>query len=265
VGGDMVKQKIIDTRFGRVKCFISGQGEEYIVMLQGWATLHSLYDHIVGSLAEKYTVIFPALPGFGESAEPSEAMSVSDYAELINELLEALGIKRAHFFCHSFGGRIFFKLCSLDLVAVTPISVVLTDVAGIMPKKTLLKKLRIRAYKIGKRVLKTKLCRFFFPDALETLRERNGSDDYNSATPIMRATLVKAVNEDLSHLFRLVNAPTLILWGKYDSAVPLSDAYVIESAIEDSAVIVFENSDHFPFITEKARFIAVLRSFFKID
>ena len=261
----MGDQKIIDTRFGAVKCFISGRGEEYIVMLQGWATLHSLYDPIVESLSEKYTVIFPALLGFGESAEPAEAMSVSDYTDMTNEVLMALGIKSAHFFCHSFGGRVFFKLCTLESAAVTPVSVVLTDVAGIMPKKTLIKKLRIRAYKLGRRILETKACRFFFPDALESLRERNGSADYNSATPVMRATLVKAVNEDLSHLFCRVQAPTLILWGKYDSAVPLSDAYVIESAISDSAVIVFENSDHFPFITERARFIAVLRSFFKID
>jgi len=261
----MSEQRALDTRMGTIKYFVSGQGEEYVIMLQGWATLHSLYDPIVDLLAKKYTVIFPALPGFGESAEPSEAMSVSDYAEMIRELLESLGIKKAHFFCHSFGGRVFFKLCALESCPIEPISATLADVAGIMPKKTLAKKLRIRAYKLGRRLLETRVCRFFFPDALEALRERNGSADYNSATPVMRATLVKAVNEDLSHLICHVKAPTIILWGKHDSAVPLSDAYVIESAISDSAVIVFENSDHFPFITEKAKFLAVLRSFLNID
>ena len=136
----MSEQRALDTRMGTIKYFVSGQGEEYVIMLQGWATLHSLYDPIVDLLAKKYTVIFPALPGFGESAEPSEAMSVSDYAEMIRELLESLGIKKAHFFCHSFGGRVFFKLCALESCPIEPISATLADVAGIMPKKKLLRK-----------------------------------------------------------------------------------------------------------------------------
>ena len=80
----------------------------------------------------------------------------------------------------------------------------------------------------------------------------------------MRGTLVRTVNEDLRHLFGLVGSSTLILWGKSDDAVPLSDAYIIDAAIKDSAVIVFENSGHFPFITERAKFDAILRSFFGI-
>jgi len=54
------------------------------------------------------------------------------------------------------------------------------------------------------------------------------------------------------------------MWGRADDAVPLSDAYLIESSVADSAVIVFEESGHFPFITEQARFLAVMRSFFAI-
>ena len=81
----------------------------------------------------------------------------------------------------------------------------------------------------------------------------------------MKETLILAVNEDLRHLFPAVNASTLIMWGRYDDAVPLSDAYLIEAAVNDSAVVVFENSSHFPFITEEARFLAVVRSFFNIN
>ena len=106
--------------------------------------------------------------------------------------------------------------------------------------------------------------RFFFPDALETLRQKNGSADYNSATPVMRETLVRSVNEDLSHLIHLIDCPALITWGVNDDAVPLSDAYKIRDSIKDSAVIEFKLSGHFPFITERAQFLAVMRSFFSI-
>jgi pimeloyl-ACP methyl ester carboxylesterase len=115
--------------------------------------------------------------------------------------------------------------------------------------------MKMKLYKLGKRIL---------PRAAAAMRSRVGSADYNAASEVMKKTLVLAVNEDLRHLFQQIDVPTLIMWGREDDAVPLSDAYIIESSVTDSAVIVFEKSGHFPFITEPARFIAVMRSFFAI-
>ncbi len=243
------------SRFGTIKYFTEGNGSEYAVILQGWATKRSLYDKIATVLAEKYTVIFPALQGFGESDEPKEPMSVSDYAEAINELLAHLGIKKAHFFCHSFGGRVLFKLNAMDDRFTEPDRLILCDVAGIVPKKPFSVKVKVRIFKIMKH---------FCPPLAAKMRKKVGSADYNSASDVMRKTLVLAVNEDLRHLFGKIEAPTLITWGRFDDAVPLSDAYLIESSVSDSAVIVFEQSSHFPFLTEEARFIPILKSFFNI-
>ncbi len=248
-----------------MKYLIFGDGEEFAVILQGWATKSELYRNITDTLSEKYTVIFPLLSGFGESDEPREPMCVSDYAEAVNALLSSLNVTRAHIFCHSYGGRVFFKLNAMENRAVEPIDVVLCDVAGVVPKKSLKTKLRIKFFKLGRKLLSTKLGAFFFPDALENLRRRQGSADYNAASPVMRQTLVKSVNEDLCHLFSNVKCPALIMWGVDDDAVPLSDAYLIEKAVADGAVIEFKASGHFPFLTEWGRFCAVLRSFLKID
>ena len=157
------------TRFGKMKYFTLGEGEEFAVILQGWATNRSLYDGIVSSLAEKYTVIFPALQGFGESDEPQDAMSVSDYAEAINALLAHLGVKKARFFCHSFGGRVFFKLCAMENRFTEPLSVILCDVAGIVPKKSLKTRIKVRFFKIMKRLS---------PKTAEKMRKKVGSADF---------------------------------------------------------------------------------------
>ncbi len=251
----MRSDREFSTRFGVIKYYTLGAGDEAIVMLQGWATDRSLYSRLSDVLATKYTVIFPALPGFGESDEPASAMSVSDYAEAVNDLLRHLGVTRANFFCHSFGGRVFFKLNAIADRFTEPVRVILCDVAGIVPKKSLYTRAKIRLYKIGRKL---------FPKRGAKMRARVGSDDYNNASEIMRKTLVLAVNEDLRHLFSAVSVPALIMWGRLDDAVPLSDAYLIESAIRDSAVIVFEKSGHFPFVSEEGRFLAVMRSFFNI-
>lgn len=244
------------TRFGTMKYYVEGGGEEFAVMLQGWATDRSLYDSIVKTLARRYTVIFPAFHGFGESGEPNQPMSVSDYAEAVNSLLAHLGINRALFFCHSYGGRVFFKLNALEDRYTEPLQVILCDVAGIVPRRSLFRRMKMKIFKIGK---------YLFPSLAKKLRSKAGSSDYNAASETMKQTLILAVNEDLRHLFPSITASTLIMWGQYDDAVPLSDAYLIESSVSDSAVVVFENSSHFPFITEEARFLSVVRSFFNIN
>jgi len=249
---------------GSMRYLSAGNGDEYAVILQGWATSHEVYSSIISELSKKYTVIFPLFPGFGNEKDPTEPMKVSDYAELVNGLLRHLGIDSADFFCHSYGGRVFFKLCDNPSRFTVPRRVILCDAAGIMPKRSLTSRIRTRLVKLGRALLSTRIMRFIYPDLLAELRAKSGSDDYRNATPIMRKTLVLAVNEDLSAIICKVDCPTLILWGQNDTAVPLSDAYFMEKEIEGSAVVVFHQSQHFPFVTEWNTFKAVMSSFLQI-
>ena len=127
-----------------VRYLVAGTGEESLVILQGWATDYKVYSLIITELAKKYRVIFPLLPGFGGEREPKAAMSVSDYAELVDSLLRSLEIKCADFFCHSYGGRIFFKLSASEGSYTRANKVILCDVAGIMPKKSLATKIKVK-------------------------------------------------------------------------------------------------------------------------
>ena len=104
-----------------------------------------------------------------------------------------------------------------------------------------------------------------FPDALENLRKRNGSADYNAASPIMRQTLVRVVNEDLCHLMPNVKAPTLLCWGTLDDATPLSDGETMEKLMPEAALVKFEGAGHYSFLECQAQFLRVLASFMNIQ
>ena len=104
-----------------------------------------------------------------------------------------------------------------------------------------------------------------FPDALENLRKRNGSADYNAASPIMRQTLVKVVNEDLTDLMPNVKAPTLLVWGTADDATPLSDALIMEKLMPEAGLVKFEGAGHYSFLERAPQFGRVLASFMNIN
>ena len=142
-------------------------------------------------------------------------------------------------------------------------NVILVDSAGVRPKKTAAQKIRQRNYKIGRKILETAPVKALFPDALEEFRRSHGSADYNSATPVMRQTLVNTVNEDLVEYMPNMKMPVLLVWGENDDATPLSDAKLMEQL--DAGLVTLKNCGHYSFLEQQFTFNKVLASFMEID
>ena len=247
-----------------VEYTLSGDGEA-VVLLHGWGANRKLFENIINVVSLKYKTIAPDFPGFGGSDEPKETWGVNEYADFVIELLSELDIKKAVFLGHSFGGRVIFKLFEKGNLPFEIEKVILVDSAGVKPKKTVAQKIKVRMYKISRTVLSLKLVTFLFPDALENLRKKNGSADYNAASPMMRSCLVRVVNEDLTHVFPNVNVPTLLIWGSNDDATPLSDAQLMEKMIPDAGLVVFEGAGHYSFLEQAGRCARVIASFLDIN
>ena len=243
---------------------ITGSGSKTAVMLQGWGTDLGMYDSVANAINDEYTFVQFDFPGFGGSDEPKEAWNVDAYADFFLKLMDALKIESASLIGHSYGGRVIIKLASRKDIPFTIENIVLIDSAGIVPEKTLKQKLKIANYKILKNIFGIKLIYTLFPELVEDWRNRQGSDDYRNASPIMRRCLVMAVNEDLRHLLPEIKQDTLLIWGDKDTATPISDAKIMESMISGSGLVVLNGCGHFSYLEQPAQFKSILRSYFKI-
>ena len=238
-----------------------GEGE-IILLLHGWGANITLYSGIIKVLSQNHRVIAFDMPGFGKTTEPTEPWCVDDYVNFVMKFIASFGFTRFGIVAHSFGGRVFFKMNAREGLPFAIEKAVLIDSAGIMPKKSLGQKISLRCYKIGRTIMSTKLLHFLYPDAVDNMRRRRGSADYNNATPTMRATLVKVVNEDLEPLMHLVKCPTLLIWGDRDTATPLSDAKRMEELIPDAGLVVCEGAGHFSFTEAAPKVHGALTAFF---
>lgn len=236
-------------------CYIDGIKINYelcgegkcVLFLHGWGANLKLFDYLADTVAKKYTALRLDLPGFGESAEPESAWGVDDYVAFVRKFTKELGLEPQVLIGHSFGGRLMIKMLS-DGENGSVEKAVFIDAAGIKPKKTLRQKLSLGMYKAGKRILSMPPVKKLFPEALEKLRSKRGSADYKSATPVMRQTLVKVVNEDLTNLLPKISAPSLLIWGTLDTATPLSDAMTFERLIPDAGLVKVEGAGHYSFL-----------------
>lgn len=244
--------------------YIEQGSGELVVLLHGWGSNITLFETTASLLEKGYKVVAMDMPGFGESEEPKEPWCVDDYVDFVLEFLKDYEPEKVTLLGHSFGGRVIIKLAARDL----PFEIekaILVDAAGVKPKKSLKQKIKQRIYKMTRWIFSLGIVKKLFPDALENLRKKNGSADYNSATPVMRQTLVRVVNEDLTHLMPKLTAPVLLIWGTADDATPLSDAKLMEKLMPEAGLVTFEGAGHYSFLERQGQYLRVLASFMKID
>ena len=230
-----------------------------VLLLHGWGSSCDAYRFICKTFSDRFRMIAPDFPGFGQSSALTESWEVADYVAFTVKFIQALGIEKPVLIGHSFGGRVIIKMVGQGLVA--PEKIVLLDAAGVKHRRTPAAALRLAAFKTVKRVLLLPGIRRFSGPALEKARKFFGSADYNSAPPVLRQTLVHVVNEDLCGYMPAISCPTLLIWGERDTATPLSDARVMEKRIPDSGLCIIKGAGHFSFIDSPYEVNAILNSF----
>jgi pimeloyl-ACP methyl ester carboxylesterase len=65
-----------------------------VVLLHGFPTSSHMFRNLIPALADRYHVIAPEYPGFGQSAAPDHsqfAYTLAHYASLVDALLQHLG------------------------------------------------------------------------------------------------------------------------------------------------------------------------------
>jgi len=242
---------------------VKGEGD-YVFLLHGWGSSLTLFDALAGVISKKYTAVSLDFPGFGLSDEPKEIWDVSAYSEFMVEFIRRFNCERVILLGHSFGGRVIIKMACLPGLPFSIDKIILADSAGVLPKRTLKYKMKLRIYKMGKAILGLGPVTKMFPHALDNYRKKRGSSDYNSASEIMRNILVKTVNEDLTPLLKDIMSPTLLIWGESDTATPVSDGRLMEKLIKDAGLVVLKGAWHYSFLDQPYVFHKIVNSFLKI-
>jgi pimeloyl-ACP methyl ester carboxylesterase len=230
-----------------------------VIVLHGWGAHKEAVASIQACLRGTHRTIALDLPGFGASDPPPAPWSTADYARLVRAFMTGLGITKASFIGHSFGGK-----TSIMLAATFPELVdrlVLVDASGIRPKRGPGYFARVYSYKASKRLLTLPVLDGPLGAPLRRQFEtRAGSDDFRQAGS-MRGTLVRVVNEDLRDLLPRVAASTLLIWGERDDATPLADGQLMERLIPDAGLVVFPGAGHFAYADDLDRFARVVGHF----
>jgi pimeloyl-ACP methyl ester carboxylesterase len=84
-----------------------------ILLLHGYPTSSHMFRRLIPALADRYHVIAPDYPGFGESAMPDRAAfayTFAHYADLMDALMQQVGAKRYTMYLMDYGAPVGYRL-----------------------------------------------------------------------------------------------------------------------------------------------------------
>ena len=95
--------------------------------------------------------------------------------------------------------------------------------------------------------------------SIEKYKNKYGSEDYKNAHGIMRDTLVKTVNDDLSELLEFVNTKVHLIWGENDNVIPLAIGEEANTKFKESRITVIKNEGHNMLRSRSEEIIRILK------
>lgn len=242
-----------------IKIYFEKKGDrgKDVILLHGWGQNTIMMDYIAEFLKEHFVVYNIDFPGFGKSEEPKTAYSVEDYSEFLHHFVKREGIENPILIGHSFGCRVALHYAYKYDVR----RMVLTGAAGVRDKRGIKYYFKTYSYKLGKRLLSLP----FLKSYKEKLQNKVGSEDYRNASGVMRTTLVKVVNDDISPILKDIKVETLLVFGEKDEATPVFKGEYMAKQMPDATLVIFEGDDHYAYFHQADRFNRVLDAFLRRD
>ncbi len=218
-----------------------GEGNEVMIFLHGWGGNAKSFEKIIPLMQEKLQmkIIVPDLPGFGESENPDEdGWTTHQYEKWLEGFLEALQIKQAYFYGHSFGCRVLVRML-LKRPELAK-KVILTGAAGIKwpptPRQKLSRTLSKKCERI-KKIIPFKAQKWILHKIFKV-------HDWGKFEH-METTRRKVVEEaDFREELVKIQTPILLIWGANDTYTPLKSGYIFSEKLPHSRLEVFADGRH---------------------
>jgi pimeloyl-ACP methyl ester carboxylesterase len=256
----------IQTRAGRVAYRELGNGPTVMLL---HATLHDRrdFDPIVETLARRYRTIAVDWPGHGDSDPVDAAMEPGAplFADVLEDVVDGLGLSRAVLIGNSVGGFAAARLAITRPESVA--GLVLVNTGGFVPLNPLS---RTFCRVIGTPAVFRRTAPLFVrgymkarTDSDREIAERaiaraRTDDGIRTATALWRSFATP--EHDLRGRAGELSAPTLIVWGKRDIAIPLSGGCVAHDSIRGSRLEILDTG-HVVFSSDPQGFLAVAEPF----
>ena len=253
-----------------------------LLLLHGFPTSSHMFRNLIPALADRYHVVAPDYPGFGNSAQPEMtefSYTFDNLAKVMDRFTEELGIKKYSLYLMDYGAPIGFRLAAKHPERIEAL-IVQNGNAYLEGLREFWDPIRVY-WKDRSAENAAPLAGFISPDGVkwqythgvrnvETVSPDNWNSDLNHLTregnPAIQLALFYDYQNNVPYYpqwqayFRKHQPPTLIVWGKNDHIFPAEGAHPYKNDLKNLEFHLLDTG-HFA-LEEDGQFIAeTIRSF----
>lgn len=240
---------------------------ETVIMIHGYSGDKDLWLRFARHFNQDYRVIIPDLAGHGETGfNPALPHDTSSQAGRVIELMDELGIDKAHVMGNSMGGWITARLAHKQPTRL--LSATLINAAGVVSPEPsdmeVMLKLNDNPFQIESR----EDFRNFYAMTMAKAPWTPGItlDFFAERYMNKRETLAK-IFADLSAEKRMndvindIRVPTLVMWGAQDRLIDITAAKVWSDGIPGAKQVVYPDLGHMPMVETPEQSAKDVRAF----
>jgi pimeloyl-ACP methyl ester carboxylesterase len=259
---EQLRDRELDVLGLRMPSLESGppDAEEAVVFLHGHPGSSRDWEPLLQEVGRFGRAVAFDLPGLGKAEKPDNwNYAIGTYATVVAAALGTLEIRRAHLVMHDLGGGAGLLWAAAHPQAFASAVIMATGVLidfewhwlANLQRTPILGPLSIRL--TNERRFRASMRSFHrnsrkLPDSfIDRLWE-----DYDFASRRAMMRMYRSTPpggfERLVPLFRKLDLPALVLWGKKDPFVPVEQAYRQKESFPSAEVVVLEDSGHWAFV-----------------
>ncbi|HZA20739.1 MAG TPA: alpha/beta fold hydrolase [Actinomycetota bacterium] len=265
-GGLSYEMAMVDVAGVRVSTLIVGPVDgRPLLLMHGLGATKASWLTVIPSLAGRYRVIVPDLPGFGASDKPSGRYDAPWFAIYGFSLLDVLGHRNAFVVGNSMGGRIAMEMAMLgperiDALACLAPAAAFAKRPGLWLVKIARPELGYALSRVPRRSLKAGLRQLFAnSNRLDESWYEAAVDDFLGAwnSPKARTAFFKSLRNIYldepfgetgfwTRLETMVVAPALFIYGANDPLITPRFGEKVQKALPEARVQTWPDCGHVP-------------------
>jgi len=247
---------VLAVRGNRIRLMRGGAGQP-LVILHGASGAQ--WPPFMGQLAQKFDVIAPEHPGFGESDTPDWLDTVHDLAYFYLDVFAELKLKDVNLVGLSLGGWVAAEIAvrsTARLASLTLVGAAGLHLPGVAQLDPFLRsdEQRLRDFFFDQKKADDIVARALRPE-LEDVTLKNRT------TVARLAWQPRGHDPHLAKWLHRIDVPTLLIWGDHDRAFPKEFALAYQKAIHGAKLVIVPECGHLPQIEKPDAFVAALEGF----
>ncbi len=239
-----------------------------LVLLHGFFGDSRVWRWQLNELADEFTVVAWDGPGCGHSTDPPEDFRMPEYAQVLAEFIEALGLERPHVLGLSFGATLALELYRQhpDVARSLVLASAYAGWAGSLPPEIVRQRvaqtipdLDLPSDRVVARYMPGLLTESAAPSVFDEV-----AGIMASFHPAGMKAMTRALAEaDLRDVLPRIEVPSLLLYGDRDIRSPLNVAEDLHARIPRSKLVLIAGVGHLSNAESAARFNFEVRSFLR--